>query len=216
MARIMLFTFTMRTLIINEHGGRVVTNFKSVKILFAVLVTSSLLSIGSMARGSEKNETPEKLTYKFRVLKDKISALSVRNGEEVEQTKETSDMKNSAVKPDMTSETVIIRTVDGVTVIGNDPAKTAMSGMMMKNDDGRPRVWVEDRVRFEENSSKTNGGNFNRSSIINRMRLNLKMNLGRKVTANFSGDRNNNFGDNTQNRSEEPVTHGNVVVDMDK
>ena len=100
MARIMLFAFTMRTLIINEYGGRVVTNFKSVKILFAVLVTSSLFSVGSMARGAEKNETPEKLTYKFRVLKDKISALSVRNCEEVEQTKEASDVKNSAVKPE--------------------------------------------------------------------------------------------------------------------
>ncbi len=192
------------------------TNFKGVKILFAVLVTSCLLLIGSAARGVEKNETPEKLTYKFRVLKDKISALSVRNCEEVEQTKETPDVKNSAVKPDMTSETAIIKTEDGVTVIGNDPAKAALGGMSMKNDDGRPRVWVEDRVRFEENSSKTNDGNFNRSSIINRMRLNLKMNLGRKVTANFSGDRNSNFGDNTQNRSDEPVAHGNVVVDMDK
>ncbi|HPG59758.1 MAG TPA: hypothetical protein PKW98_18205 [Candidatus Wallbacteria bacterium] len=115
-----------------------------------------------------------------------------------------------------TSENAIIKTVDGVTVIGNDPAKALTGEVSVNNGSGKPKIWIDDRVRFEENSYKTNDGNFNKSAIVNRMRLNLKMNLGKKMTANFSGDRINNFGDNTQNRSEEPVTHGNVVIDLDK
>ncbi len=179
------------------------TNFKSVKIFGAVLVAFGLLSVGGAALGAEKNETPEKLTYKFRALKDKNSAYSAINGGEVEQsnvkqTKAGSGATGSSARPDTTSETVFIKTVDGVTVIGNDPDKAAMGVMPMKNDGGRPRVWVEDRVRFEENSFRTNGGNFNRSAVINRMRLNLKMNLGRKVNANFSGEGKSDFGGNTQ------------------
>ncbi len=184
------------------------TNFKSVKIFGALLVAFGLLSVGGVALGAEKNETPEKLTYKFRALKDKNSAYSVINDGEVEQsnvektnieqTEEVSVVKSFDARPDMTSETVFIKTIDGVTVIGNDPAKAAMGGMPMKNDDGRPRVWVADMVRFEENSFRTNGGNFNRSAVINRMRLNLKMNLGRKATANFSGDGKSDLGGNTQ------------------
>jgi hypothetical protein len=106
--------------------------------------------------------------------------------------------------------------VDGVTVIGNDPAKAAEGGTHVKNDSGRPRVWVDDRIRFEENSYKTDGGNFNKSAVINRMRLNLKMNLSKKATANFSANRTSDFGDKTQNRSDEPVSHGNVLIDLDK
>lgn len=192
-------------------------DFKNVKIFAAALIAAScLLSNGSMAAGAEKNESPEKITYKFRVLKDKISALSVRNNEELGRTEGASDVKRPAVQTNATAETAIIKTVDGVTVIGNDPAKAANGGSYVKNDDGRPRVWVDDRVRFEQNSYKTDGGNFNKSAVINRMRLNLKMNLGQKATANFSANKTSDFGDKTQNRSDQPVTHGNVVIDLDK
>ena len=192
-------------------------DFKNVKLFTAALIAAScLLSTGSMATGAEKTETPEKVTYKFRVLKDKISALSVRNNEKYDQTKASPDIKPAAVLTGATAETAIIKTVDGVTVIGNDPAKAADGGAYLKNDDGRPKVWVDDRVRFEQNSYKTGGGNFNKSALINRMRLNLKMNLSKKATANFSANKTSDFGDKTQNRSDEPVTRGNVVIDLDK
>jgi len=182
-------------------------NFKMVKMFAAVLVTSGLLAGGNAASGAEKIETSEKTTYKFWVLKDKISALSVKDSAKLEQAK---------ISPVTTSEKAIIKAVDGVTVIGNDPAKALTGEVSVNNGSGKSKIWIDDRVRFEENSYQTNDGNFNKSAIVNRMRLNLKMNLGKKMTANFSGDRINNFGDNTQNRSEEPVTHGNVVIDLDK
>lgn len=190
------------------------TKYKNLKIFAAALIATGLLSTAGVAMGDEKNGTPEKVSYKFRALKDKISALSVKNAGETAGT--ALEAKPSAAGACATGETAIIKTVDGVTVIGNDPAKAAKGGTAAKEGDGKPRVWVEDRVRFERNSYKTPGANLNRSSIINRMRVNLKMNLDRRTTANFSADQTGEFGDKTQNRGEEPVTRGNVVIDLDK
>ncbi len=179
-------------------------NFKNLKIFTAVL--TGLLIAGNIAQSAEIKNAPEKLTYKFRMLKDKISALSVKNSEEPEQTK---------IVTASTTENVIIKKVDGITVISNNPVNAPADKVFFKNRCGRPDVWVEDRVRFEENSYKTNGGNFNKSAVINRMRLNLKMNLGKKTTMNFSGNKNNHYG-NIPDRNDEPVTHGNVIIDLDK
>lgn len=191
---------------------------KNAKILTVTLMTAGFLSIGSMAIGSEKSDQPETISYKFRMLKDKIAALSVN-----EKTAENSEVKTSSVPAKdgaagATLENMIVNTVDGVKVIKNDLEKAGPDIENMKRSGpGRVNVSVDDRVRWEQNGYKGAGGkNFNNSAVINRLRMNVKMNLSDKTTANFSSQKTNDFGTGAQNEQTPPVNHANITVDLDK
>lgn len=183
----------------------------------AALVLYGLISFGSIATGSEIDGTDAKISYKFRVLKDKISALAVKNPESIDTVSVSVASKLSAAAAGSTNENTIVKTVDGVTVVVNDVRKAGVKEELNKSDRGRVKFSLDDRIRYEQNGYKTSGGNnFSRSGVVNRMRLNMKMNLGEKTSANFSAQKSADFGDKTQNRVEDTVNHGNIVIDLDK
>jgi hypothetical protein len=201
----------------NKIGGKVMINIKKSGIIMTVLALYGFISFGTIAAGAEIDGTDAKISYKFRVLKDKISALAVKNPEIFDTASVSVSSKLSAAAAGATNENAVVKTVDGVTVVGNDIEKAGVKDEMNKNGYGRVKFSLDDRIRYEQNGYKTAGGNnFSRSGVVNRMRLNMKMSLGEKTSANFSAQKSSNFGDKTQNRAEDTVNHGNIVVDLDK
>ena len=192
-------------------------NIKNSGIIMTVLVICGLISFGTIAAGAEIDGADAKISYKFRVLKDKISALAVKNPESIDTVSVSVASKLSAAAAGATNENAVVKTVDGVTVVGNDIEKAGVKEEVNKNGNGRVKFSLDDRIRYEQNGYKTSAGNnFSRSGIVNRMRLNMKMNLGKKTNANFSAQKSSDFGDKTQNRAEDIVNQGNIVVDLDK
>jgi len=207
----------------NAHGYRErmeVSNmkkFKNAKILTVTLITAGFLSLGSMAAGAGNSDQTDVISYKFHMLKDKISSLSV-NAPENSGAGAVLNAGKPAQELDATNENMLINNIDGVKVIKVDLDKAGSEIENMKRSGpGRVNVSVDDRVRWEQNGYKATGGkNFNNSAVINRMRMNVKMNLSKEATANFSSQKTNDFGTGMQNEQEPPLNHANIVVDLDK
>ncbi len=185
--------------------------FRNVKIMAVTLMAAGFLSLGSQAFGAGVSEQDGIVSYKFRMLKDKISALSVSAPDD-----------KSGVKPAQaaaaTDENLIINNIGGVKVIKNDIEKAGSEIENMKRSGpGKIDVLVDDRVRWEHTGFKATGGkNLNRSAVTNRTRVNVKMNLSEKTTADFSAQKTNDLGTGAQNMNEPAVNHANITVDLDK
>lgn len=207
----------MHTDLVNIMEVTYMKKLKNAKLLTFTLMAAGFLSFGSMTFGAEISNQADIVSYKFRMLKDKISSLAV-DGQK--------DLKDGAVlniaKPaqaaDATVENLIINTVSGVKIIKNDLEKTGPEIENMKRSGpGAVNVSVEDRVRWEQNGYKATGGkSFNNSTVMNRLRMNVKMNLSKKATANFSSQKTNDFNTGNHNEQEPPVNHANITVDLDK
>jgi len=181
------------------------------KIMTVTLMAAGFLSLGSIAFGAGVSEESGVVSYKFRMLRDKIAALSVNEPENLKIVK-------PAQAATATVENLIINNENGVKVIKNDIEKAGSEiENMKKSGPGKVDISVDDRVRWEHTGFKATGGkNLNRSAVTNRTRVNVKMNLSEKTTADFSAQKTNDLGTGAQNMNEPAVNKASITVDLDK
>jgi len=144
--------------------------------------------------GAENEGAGPVKSYKFHMLKDKISSLNESNNGSDSVLILSNDI-NKPIKTlaaGATTENIIINEVNGVKVIKNNPDKEINDAVTAKKKkSGKPAIFIEDRLRWENNNYRMNGGNnFNNSTFINRTRLNVKYDLNENVSANFYSDEN--------------------------